>query len=128
MWIYILAWFPMVFIAIVNGFFREKFLASRFNELLAHQMSTVSMIILFGMYVWIVFKIWPPISDNQTLFIGLIWLLLTIIFEFVFGHYVAGHSWDRLLHDYNILQGRIWVLALIWISIAPYVINQMQKL
>ena len=124
---YILAWFPMILIAIANGFFREKILVRRLNELQAHQVSTVSMIILFGIYVWVLFKIWSPMSVYQAISIGLIWLFLTIIFEFLFGHYVAGHSWEKLLYDYNILQGRVWILVLIWISIAPYIIYQIQK-
>jgi hypothetical protein len=127
MWKYIIAWFPMIVIAIANGLFREKFLANRFNELQAHQISTVSMIVLFGVYVWFLFKFWSPISSNQTLIIGLIWLCLTVIFEFLFGHYVAGHSWERLLQDYNIIKGRVWVLVLIWITIAPYVIYLIQE-
>ena len=124
---YILAWFPMIIIAIANGLFREKFLAKRLSELQAHQLSTATMIILFGIYVWVLFKIWPPISANQAIFIGLIWLWLTIIFEFLFGHYVVGHPWDRLLNDYNILRGRVWILVLIWIAVAPYIMYQLQE-
>ncbi len=127
MWKYILAWFPMIFIAIANGLFREKFLISHLNELRAHQISTVNMILLFGIYVWILFKVWLPMSVNQTILIGLVWLVLTIGFEFLFGHYVVGHSWDTLLDDYNILQGRVWILVLIWVFIAPYIIYQVQK-
>ncbi|KAA3625424.1 MAG: hypothetical protein DWP94_00815 [Flavobacterium sp.] len=127
MWKYILAWFPMIFIAIANGLFREKFLVGRFSELHAHQLSTASMIVLFGVYVWILFRIWPPTNTNQTLYIGLLWLLFTVIFEFLFGHYIAGHSWSKLLHDYNIVVGRVWILVLIWISIAPYVIYRLQQ-
>ncbi len=124
---YVIAWFPMIFIAIANGLFREKFLASRLNELQAHQVSTASMLVLFGIYVWVLFKLWLPTSTSQAIFIGLAWLFLTIIFEFLFGHYIVGHSWEKLLHDYNILQGRLWILVLIWISIAPYIIYQLQK-
>lgn len=127
MWKYILAWFPMVFLAIANGLFREKFLASRLNELQAHQLSTLSMILLFGIYAWILFRTWFPASANQALTIGFIWLALTIIFEFLFGHYVVGHSWSRLLQDYNILEGRLWVLVLIWITIAPYLIYRFRN-
>lgn len=127
MWKYIVAWFPMIVIAIVNGLFREKFLASRFNELQAHQLSTASMIILFGVYVWVLIKTWFPTSAKQALMIGLIWLVLTVIFEFLFGHYVAGHSWDKLLGDYHLVKGRVWVLVLIWVCIAPYVMYQLQK-
>lgn len=128
MWKYIIAWFPMIVIAIANGLFREKFLANRFNELQAHQTSTASMIVLFGLYVYFLFKFWSPISSNQTLIIGLIWLCLTVIFEFLFGYYVAGHSWERLLQDYNIMKGRVWVLVLIWITIAPYIIYRMRSI
>nr|WP_298793843.1 hypothetical protein [uncultured Allomuricauda sp.] len=124
---YILAWFPLIFMAIANGLFREKILSSRLNELQAHQMSTATMIVLFAIYVWILFKIWIPTSFNQSIMIGIVWLTLTIIFEFLFGHYVAGHSWDRLLQDYNILKGRVWVLVLIWILIAPYIVYRLQK-
>lgn len=127
MWKYILAWFPMILIAIVNGLFREKFLTSQFNELQAHQVSTVSMIVLFSIYVWVLFKIWLPMSSNQAIIIGLIWLIFTVVFEFLFGHYVVGHSWNKLLDDYNILQGRVWILVLIWISIVPYIVFQVQK-
>lgn len=48
--------------------------------------------------------------------------MLTVAFEFGFGHYVAGHSWDKLLADYNLLRGRVWSLFLVWIAVMPYVI------
>ena len=127
MWKYIIAWIPLIIVAIANGLFREKFLAIRLCELHAHQMSTVSLIVLIGIYLWILFKLWMPVSIKQTICISLVWFSLTIIFEFLFGHFVAGHSWDKLLQDYNILQGRVWILVLIWISIAPYIIYQIQK-
>ena len=127
MWKYILAWLPMIIVAIANGLLREKFLARRLNDLQAHQMSTASMIVLLGIYIWILFKIWPPISANQTIIVGLTWLLLTIIFELLFGHYIAGHTWEKLLHDYNLFQGRVWIFVLVWISIAPYIMYQIQK-
>ena len=124
---YIWAWFPMIVIAIANGIFREKVLANHLNELRAHQVSTASMIVLFGMYVWVLFCIWLPTSANQAIGIGLIWLVLTVLFEFLFGHYIVGHSWEKLLADYNIFKGRVWVLVLIWISVAPLIIYQLRK-
>lgn len=127
MWKYILAWFPMIIIAIANGLFREKVLTRHLNELQAHQMSTFTMIMLFGIYVWILFKLWIPTSTNQAILIGFLWLVLTVVFEFVFGHYVAEHSWEKLLNDYNVLQGRVWILVLIWITVSPYLIYKIQN-
>jgi hypothetical protein len=127
MWRYLIAWVPLVFLAIANGLFREKFFANRLKELQAHQASTATLIILFGIYIWIVLRIWQPKSAQQAMSIGLIWLVLTVAFEFLFGHFVAGHSWSRLMNDYNILAGRVWILILIWVTISPYLFYQLQK-
>jgi hypothetical protein len=120
MWKYVLAWFPMVAIAIANGVLRESSYGKRLSELAAHQVSTLTAVILFGVYVWSVVRIWRPASAAQAIAVGLLWLAMTIAFEFLFGHYVAGHSWQRLLLDYNLLAGRIWLLVLVWIAVAPY--------
>jgi hypothetical protein len=118
---YVLAWVPMVLIAIVNGAIRELGYGKHLGELRAHQVSTMTAVLLFGLYIWALTRLWRIESPGQALTIGFIWLGLTVAFEFLFGHYVMGHPWSRLLHDYSILAGRIWVVVLIWITIAPYV-------
>ena len=117
---YVLAWIPMVFIAILNGVIREFTYGKRMSELAAHQFSTISALFLFGIYIFILTRIWRLESSAQAIAVGLIWLGLTVGFEFLFGHYVAGHSWERLFQDYNMFAGRIWILVLIWITCAPY--------
>jgi hypothetical protein len=118
--VYALAWAPMVFIAIANGIVRQSVYGPSMNELTAHQISTVTIVLLFGFYIWSLTRIWRIPSTRQAISIGLIWLALTIAFEFLFGHFVAGHTWSRLLHDYNILDGRLWFFVLLWITVAPY--------
>jgi len=55
--------------------------------------------------------------------IGGFWLVMTILFEFVFGHYVMGHPWETLLTDYNLFKGKMWVLVLITTFLAPWTIG-----
>ncbi|NIA16585.1 MAG: hypothetical protein GWP08_21215 [Nitrospiraceae bacterium] len=119
---YTLAWIPMVFIAIVNGMARQLGYGKAMSELAAHQLSTATAVVLFVGYTWLLSLLWPLESARQALTIGAIWLTLTVAFEFLFGHYVAKHSWMRLLHDYNLMQGRVWVFVLVAIALAPYVI------
>jgi hypothetical protein len=118
---YTIAWLPMPIIGIINGIIRQYGYSNAMGELRAHQVSTVTGIVLFGFYVWILSLRWKIRSFAEAIAIGLIWLILTIVFEFLFGHYVAGHPWSKLLHDYNIFEGRLWVLVLLWITLAPYV-------
>jgi hypothetical protein len=118
--IYMVGWFGMVILSIVNGIIREKAYGQSMSELSAHQLSTLIAIIFFGLYIFTMTGIFKIQSAKQALVIGGIWLIMTIIFEFVFGHYVAGHSWSKLLSDYHILDGRVWILVLIWIFVAPY--------
>jgi hypothetical protein len=117
---YLLAWLLMPIIGIVNGMIRQYGYGNALGELRAHQVSTVTGIVLFGLYVWMLSLRWKIQSSAEAIAIGFIWLILTVGFEFLFGHYVAGHPWNRLLHDYNIFQGRLWLLVLLWITIAPY--------
>ena len=51
---------------------------------------------------------------------------MTILFEFLFGHFIAGHPWSHLFHDYNLLAGRLWVLVLLWTAITPYLFYRMR--
>jgi hypothetical protein len=71
--------------------------------------------------VWALNQFWPIRSAKEAWMIGVCWLLMTVAFEFGFGHYVAGHSWVRLFADYNLLEGRVWSLFLAWITVLPYV-------
>lgn len=121
---YILAWIPMIFIGILNGIVREVTYGKYLDELRAHQVSTITGALLFGFYIWALTRFWSFESPEQALTIGFIWLGLTVVFEFTFGHYVMGHSWSRLLSDYNILAGRVWIVVLIWIAIAPLLFSR----
>ncbi|MDO9070676.1 MAG: hypothetical protein Q7V36_04080, partial [Deltaproteobacteria bacterium] len=51
--------------------------------------------------------------------LGLFWTMATIMFEFLFGHYVMGHSWGSLWADYHVFQGRLWPLVLMVTLFGP---------
>ena len=117
---YFLAWFPMLLLAIANGALRDLVYKKYVGELAAHQVSTFSLIILFAVYIGFIIKWIPLASANQAMLVGLLWLVLTLAFEFGFGRY-RGNSWEKLFADYNLLKGRLWILIPVWVAIAPYV-------
>ena len=119
-WKYLILWFGLVLLAILNGLTRDKVFRRYLGELTAHQASTASLILLVGIYVWIFSNIWALESSEQALLIGGTWLAITIIFEFVFGHYARKKPLPVLFDDYNIRKGRVWILVLIWTLLAPF--------
>jgi hypothetical protein len=70
MWKYVLAWIPMVFLAIANGALREGWYGKHLSELQAHQVSTVTGVLLFGVYIGVLLRLWRPASAEQALTIG----------------------------------------------------------
>lgn len=118
---YIAFWFVLAGIAIASGSLRQFGYSRLVSELTAHQVSTVSGILLTAAAGWWFSRLLPIESARQAWIIGASWLFMTLAFEFGFGHFVAGHSWQHLLAEYNLLAGRIWLLFLCWIALMPYV-------
>jgi hypothetical protein len=118
---YLFSWFGLLFLAIVNGALRDGIYKPIVGDLASHQISVLTGIALFGLFIWFIGLRWPLSTSYQAWTIGLMWLAMTVAFEFLFFHYVRGVAWEILLHDYNIADGRLWILVLVWVTIAPWV-------
>ncbi len=116
---YLLFWFPLTLVAIANGVLRESTYGHWLNELHSHQLSTLTGMALIGFAVWTLLRRWPLTSRREALVVGGLWVIQTVLFEFLFGHYGVGHPWERLLDDYNLAAGRLWVLFLLWLALLP---------
>jgi len=124
---YVVAWVPMLIIAIANGALRQLTFGRVMSELHAHQLSTVIGSVWIGLFIYVVVRIWPPSSARQAVVIGVIWLLLTVIFEFAFGRWVMHRTWGQLLSDYNLAAGRVWIVFLAWLTTAPYMFFKLRN-
>ncbi|HPR41917.1 MAG TPA: hypothetical protein PK718_05145 [Candidatus Methanofastidiosa archaeon] len=121
---YCFAWFPMVLLAIFNAAIRENIFTKTFDELASHQLSSVTFMLILLVYFLFIMSYLPLENANQAIYIGAVWVSMTVCFEFLFGHFVMGHSWNHLLHDYNLIEGRLWGLVLVFVAVGPYVIHE----
>ncbi|MGE5345204.1 MAG: hypothetical protein ACM3JH_04540 [Acidithiobacillales bacterium] len=117
----------MLVIAVANGALRQATFAKVMPELRAHQFSTLIGSVLIGLFIWLVVRAWPPASGRQALFIGIIWLLLTVAFEFFMGLVLAHRSLWQVLHEYDVFAGRVWALFLVWLTLAPWAFYRLRK-
>jgi hypothetical protein len=60
--------------------------------------------------------------------IGVLWLALTLGFEFLVGHFVFRRPWATLLADYDLRRGRIWLVVLVVTFVAPLVAARLRGL
>lgn len=116
----LLAWFGFAALAVLCGTLRVQLLEPLVGQAAAHIIGTLAVCALFWGII-VRFVAWTHLRHTGVvLALGAVWAALAIAFEFGFGHYVMGHPWERLLADYNILAGRVWLLVLLTLLLGPY--------
>ncbi len=115
-----LIWLLMMLVAIANGVFREQILAPYLGQDIALPVSGISLSVLVLMVSYISLPFFGRHSASTFLLIGTQWLLMTLVFEFVFGHYVVGKSWQTLLQVFNVSSGDLFLLVLLVSLLGPY--------
>jgi hypothetical protein len=115
----VLIWLVLLVVAIVNGGFREAVLLPRLGNGMAHVISTLMLSAGILAVAWIATPWMAPRTLADAWTIGVTWLVLTLAFEFIAGHFAFGKTWHELLADYDILAGRIWLVVLIVTLLSP---------
>ena len=124
---WLVAWVGASVLGVVNGALRELAYKDDVGERAAGQISTGSLIALLALYFWVLDRRWPIPTKRGALTIGAAWVVMTIVFEFGFGHYVDGDSWSVLLENYNVAAGSLWIMVLLWIGFGPLAIRAMRE-
>jgi hypothetical protein len=113
------AWLLILVFAVINGGYREAVLLPNLGQPAAFVLSAI-LLSLCIMIVAIVLAGWLRLNGfSRCLFVGLLWLCLTLVFEFGFGRIVQGLSWAEMLEAYTFKDGNIWPLVLVVTFFAP---------
>jgi hypothetical protein len=121
-------WLIFITAESMNGFLRETLLVPLWGGLRAHQVSFVIGSTLILAIATLLIP-WLRISRLSQLFgVGSLWMVLTVGFEIVLGRLLIGYSWQRILADYNLLEGRLMLLGLILLIFAPLIATRLRKI
>jgi hypothetical protein len=58
--------------------------------------------------------------------VGILWLGLTLAFEILFGRFVIGASWERLASDYNVIEGGLLPVGLVFLMLSPWIAGKVR--
>jgi len=124
----LILWIVFVPVAILNGIIREATYKQVVGDFYSHQLSTISAIIAFLVVAYFLLgKSVLRASTQELLASGMLLVILTVAFEFLFGHYVDHASWEQLLTDYNIFKGHIWGVFLVVELLTPLIVKVIKR-
>ena len=108
-------------VALLNGVVQGSFLRPRVGEHRAHVSSMlVLMIVVLICSSVLVNRLLKHYVNRDLFIIGLVWVTLSVSFEFLIGRFVFDLSWATMVHDYNLFAGRVWFLVLTTEMISPW--------
>jgi hypothetical protein len=113
-------WLLIVVAAIINGLLREKLVAPMLGIETALPISGVTLSIVIFLFSLMSVSFIGSSETKTYLFIGIYWVLLTLSFEFLFGHYVVGKSWHELMQVFNIQKGDLFLVVLFVTAFSPW--------
>ena len=116
-----LVWLSFGVVAFALGALRQVVIAPWLGEQLAHQIGSAAVAALIGaIAVRFTRSLGPTL--RQALTIGALWVAMSVAFEVGYFRFGVGASWGRLVHDYNVFQGRLWLLVLLVQLVTPYLV------
>jgi len=121
-------WLIIVFAESVHGTLRQLFLAPLVGDFPARRIAFfVGLLLIFAITHF--FIRWIAAPTIKSLFaLGLMWTLLTALFEFGLGIFVMKYSWERMLEDYDISRGGLMGFGLLFMWFAPFLADNLHKI
>jgi len=116
----LVAWLAFMISGVLNGLFRVAVLQASMREYPAHLVSTLLLSAALLVEISVFLQMVGEYSQGRLIALGVMWTLLTVLFEFGFGRAV-GQSWATLLENYDVPHGRIWPLVLIVLLLTPVI-------
>jgi hypothetical protein len=112
-------WLLIIVSEVVHGIVRSVALVPFLGQFRANQIGvfTGSAIILAIAYVTV--RWLRATRTLDLLMVGGIWLVLTASFEILLGRLVMGAIWQRIWSDYDLVNGGLMPLGLLFLFFSP---------
>ncbi len=115
----LLIWFVIIAAETIHGTIRTVVLVPWIGDLRARQLCVFTgSIIIFTLAA--VFSRWLRATAYQQIAVGILWAILTVLFEIVLGRLILKVSWDRIVQDYDLTRGGLMGFGLLFMALTPW--------
>jgi hypothetical protein len=117
----IAVWVVVMAVEFVHGTLRWILLRPRVGDFRSGQIGVFTGSALFLLMVYFC-EPWMRLrTAADGLRVGLLWVALALLFEWNFGHYAMGRSWDSIAAEYNVLHGGLLPIGLAIFAMTPWI-------
>lgn len=113
-------WMLIAVLAVGNGVLRDTVVAPMVGRGIALPLSGIILSLIVIAATYVSFDFLAERSPGGLWLVGIQWVVMTLLFEFTFGHFVAGKTWTELLQTFNVLKGDLFTLVLLVSLAAPF--------
>ena len=113
-------WLVIVIMAIVNAAIREAVLIPTIGSALALPVSGLLLSAIVFLIAFIAIPWFNSAENKIYITVGIIWFMLTLLFEVLFGYFVTGKTWSEIVQVFDLRKGDLFILVLLMTLIAPW--------
>ena len=123
----LLVWFVIIGVETVHGILRGLFLAPLIGDFPARRVSVFTGSVLIFLVTYVFIRWIAATTRIQLVSVGLMWVVLTILFEFGLGRFVLDLPWERLTEDYDVTRGGLLGFGLLFMAATPTLVTMLRS-
>ena len=113
-------WLVIIAAETVHGILRGILLVPIVGDLPARQIGVLIGSLLIFSVAYLFIRWIAARTKLQFVAMGLLWVVLTVLFEIGLGRLVLGMPWKRITEEYDVTRGGFIGLGLLFMAAAPW--------
>lgn len=120
-------WVVLISAEILHGIARNILFTPLVGDFRARQIGVFTGSIIIFTIAFLCVRWLRASRASELLLVGFLWLFLTISFEVLFGRFVLHYSWERIVSDYNVIDGGFLPFGMAVLTLSPLITGKMRK-
>jgi hypothetical protein len=120
-------WLVIIAAEAVHGVLREVLLVPLVGDLPARQVGVPIGSLIIVAVALLGVRLIAAGTKLRLLGVGLLWVVLTVLFEIGLGRLVAGLPWDRIAEDYDPARGGFLAFGLLLMAVSPLLAARLRR-